>query len=71
MPNSAARKLRRFYTVLSDSFGPQHWWPAESAFEVIVGDNGSTESTGDLATSHAMTFALAPRVPKAPAINTR
>lgn len=25
------------YDLLFDSFGPQHWWPADSPFEVMVG----------------------------------
>ena len=25
------------YRLLLDHYGPQHWWPAEGAFEVIVG----------------------------------
>ncbi|SDO91662.1 endonuclease III domain-containing protein [Desulforhopalus singaporensis] len=25
------------YTLLYDHFGPQHWWPGESPFEVMVG----------------------------------
>jgi endonuclease-3 related protein len=25
------------YNILIEHFGPQHWWPAESPFEVIVG----------------------------------
>lgn len=25
------------YNILADYFGPQHWWPAESPFEVLVG----------------------------------
>ena len=29
--------VRAIYRKLSRSWGPQHWWPAESAFEVIVG----------------------------------
>lgn len=29
--------LDEIYQRLHDSFGPQNWWPAESAFEVIVG----------------------------------
>jgi endonuclease-3 related protein len=29
--------VRRIYRKLSRSWGPQHWWPAESAFEVIAG----------------------------------
>ena len=30
-------KLTALYGRLMDAYGPQHWWPAESAFEVIVG----------------------------------
>ena len=30
-------KLAVLYDRLLDAYGPQHWWPAESAFEVIVG----------------------------------
>ena len=30
-------KLAVLYERLMDAYGPQHWWPAESAFEVIVG----------------------------------
>ncbi len=30
-------KLTELYDRLLDAYGPQHWWPAESAFEVIVG----------------------------------
>lgn len=32
-----AQTVRRIYRKLSRSWGPQHWWPAESPFEVIVG----------------------------------
>jgi len=32
-----ARKLKRIYARLYESFGPQHWWPADTAFEVVVG----------------------------------
>jgi len=31
------RKLNNIFLRLSAAFGPQHWWPAENAFEVIVG----------------------------------
>ena len=31
------RDLPRFYRVLSKHFGPQHWWPGETAFEIVVG----------------------------------
>lgn len=29
--------VRAMYRTLGRSWGPQHWWPAETAFEVIVG----------------------------------
>lgn len=29
--------LRDIYRRLLDHFGPQHWWPADSPFEVVVG----------------------------------
>ncbi len=29
--------LNRVYKLLHDHFGPQHWWPAETPFEVVVG----------------------------------
>lgn len=32
-----ARRLRRVYTQLVKYYGPQDWWPAETAFEVMVG----------------------------------
>jgi len=31
------RKLKRIFLQLYSAFGPQHWWPADSNFEVIVG----------------------------------
>lgn len=31
------RKLTRIYRLLLDRYGPQHWWPGDSPFEVIVG----------------------------------
>ncbi len=30
-------KLRIIYNVLYKSFGPQHWWPGDTPFEVAVG----------------------------------
>ncbi len=30
-------RIRDFYRVLFRAWGPQHWWPAQSRFEVIVG----------------------------------
>lgn len=29
--------LENFYQILYQRFGPQHWWPAKTPFEVIVG----------------------------------
>jgi len=29
--------LQQFYDALSERYGPQHWWPAQSRFEVLVG----------------------------------
>jgi endonuclease III related protein len=29
--------IRTYYSVLSRAWGPQHWWPAQTRFEVIVG----------------------------------
>ena len=33
----AARKLREMYSALDAAYGPQHWWPAQTPFEVILG----------------------------------
>ena len=35
--NSSAGRVREFYGALSRAWGPQNWWPANTAFEVIVG----------------------------------
>ena len=38
MPSVAQKAaIRKYYQVLYDSWGKQHWWPAETQFEVIVG----------------------------------
>ena len=29
--------ILRYYRALSDAYGPLHWWPARTRFEVIVG----------------------------------
>jgi len=34
---SPASLLRRMYTTLANVYGPQHWWPAQTPLEVIVG----------------------------------
>ena len=36
-PRNAEKELRKYYEALYTAWGPQHWWPAESRFEVIVG----------------------------------
>lgn len=30
-------RLLKIFGRLSEAFGPQHWWPADGAFEVVVG----------------------------------
>lgn len=30
-------EIRNYYSVLARAWGPQHWWPAHTRFEVIVG----------------------------------
>jgi len=32
-----AERLRRMHDQLAASYGPQHWWPAQTPFEVILG----------------------------------
>ena len=34
---SISQKLQNIYHQLIDYYGPQHWWPAQEPFEVIVG----------------------------------
>ena len=34
---TTALELKKIYKILQDSLGRQHWWPGESAFEVMVG----------------------------------
>jgi endonuclease-3 related protein len=34
---SSEKTVRAIYRKLSRSWGPQHWWPAETPFEVIAG----------------------------------
>jgi len=35
--SSTAQQIRDFYVTLFRAWGPQHWWPAHTRFEVIVG----------------------------------
>ena len=32
-----AQRLRWMHERLAEAYGPQHWWPAETPFEVILG----------------------------------
>jgi endonuclease-3 related protein len=32
-----AARLRRMHDELAQAYGPQHWWPAKTPFEVILG----------------------------------
>ena len=35
--NEAAHRLRRMHDLLAQEYGPQHWWPAKTSFEVVLG----------------------------------
>lgn len=37
VPEQRRRLIRAVFERLFRAFGPQHWWPAETPFEVIVG----------------------------------
>ena len=34
---TSAQRLRQMHDQLAREYGPQHWWPADTAFEVILG----------------------------------
>lgn len=34
---SRKRQIREYHRTLAAAYGPQHWWPARTRFEVIVG----------------------------------
>lgn len=36
-PPEKEREIRAYYDALFRTWGPQHWWPARTRFEVIVG----------------------------------
>jgi endonuclease-3 related protein len=36
-PSDPAQRLRRMHEQLGRAYGPQHWWPAETPIEVILG----------------------------------
>ena len=35
--NAREHQIQAYYRALFQAWGPQHWWPAQSRFEVIVG----------------------------------
>jgi len=35
--NARQSQIRTYYHTLFQAWGPQHWWPAQSRFEVILG----------------------------------
>ena len=37
MSYSTDHRLRAMFDILLEYFGPQHWWPGNSAFEMMVG----------------------------------
>ncbi|MFZ0336691.1 MAG: base excision DNA repair protein [Terracidiphilus sp.] len=36
-PTDSAQRLRRMHDALLNAYGSQHWWPAKTPFEVILG----------------------------------
>jgi len=36
-PHPPAARLRQMHDWLAAAYGPQHWWPAQTPFEVILG----------------------------------
>jgi len=36
-PHGPAQRLRRMHASLAAAYGPQHWWPARTSFEVVLG----------------------------------
>ena len=34
---SPPKRLRKLHGVLEKAYGPQHWWPGETPFEVVLG----------------------------------
>jgi endonuclease-3 related protein len=51
--DSKQEEIRKFYRTLYRAWGPQHWWPAETPFEVIVGAY-LTQNTSWTNVEHAM-----------------
>ena len=37
IPTLPSRRLRNVFQQLLDAYGPQHWWPGDTPFEIMVG----------------------------------
>lgn len=37
IPTPVGKRLREIFSLLYDRYGPQHWWPGDGPFEMIVG----------------------------------
>jgi endonuclease-3 related protein len=67
------KKLLAIYQVLYRTYGPQHWWPGDSAFEMIVGalltQNTAwvnvEKAIANLRRERLLTFSRLRRVPEA------
>ena len=63
--------LRRFYDALANAYGPQQWWPSETAIETVVGayltQNTSwrnvERSIANLKAANLLTVAALRRIP--------
>ena len=66
-----SRQIRAYYLALYRAWGPQHWWPARTRFEVIVGAyltqntawTNVEKALGQLRKAHALTLAGIRRMP--------
>lgn len=60
---SPPQRLRKLHDLLDRAYGPQHWWPAETSFEVVVGAyltqntswTAAARSIANLRTARALT----------------
>jgi endonuclease III related protein len=65
------QQIRDYYQTLYQAWGPQHWWPARSRFEVIVGayltQNTSWKNVEtalrNLHSAHALSLSAIRRIP--------
>ncbi|HTZ99433.1 MAG TPA: hypothetical protein VMB02_03815 [Candidatus Aquilonibacter sp.] len=65
--------MDEYYNSLFTAFGPQHWWPGKTPFEVIVGAiltqntswNNVERAMANLRTEGLLSFAAIERVPRA------